>query len=203
MHVHPLALRFGSNEANDVPNDHGEVGTRTFVIGVPNHAQQILGGVSGDLGALLDQGQRFFRRCFVGALARDLRPANDCAQRVGDFVGHAGGEVGCGCLRLNAFGERALLRGDQHRRASGVDRNREKLHAGTRRKCGLLPGARALDGLLHAGFVDAPEHLQCGGNQIGGHFSLEGDERTRVAVHGAVLPFFEEGQAKLVSHPTD
>jgi hypothetical protein len=82
------------------------------VIGVAHHSQEVLRRIARDLGALLDQRERFFRRGFIGPLARHLGPADDRAQCVCNFVRNARSEVCSGRFGLDAFRDRAFLQSD-------------------------------------------------------------------------------------------
>ncbi len=168
-----------------------------------HHPQKILRGIAGDLRALFDQGKSLLGRRLVRALASDLRPADDGAERVCDLVGHAGGEICGSSLGLHACGERALLRSDQECGAASASGDRQDLHTGSRRERRLGSSACALDQPGEVRRLKTTEQLLRTGLQVGRRLAAERLERVHVASHGAALVFFEESQSQLVSNPTN
>jgi hypothetical protein len=63
--------------------------------------------------------------------------------------------------------------------------------------------APAFEGVLDPLGIGVAEQLPYAGEQIRGRLSSERVEGFHVPLHRAVLLFFEEGHAELVSYPTD
>jgi hypothetical protein len=63
--------------------------------------------------------------------------------------------------------------------------------------------ARAFERVLCPLGIAVAEQLLHASEQIRGRLSFERRERMHIPLHRAVFLFFEEGQAELVSYPTD